>query len=140
MEYMEWKVVYFNINEQKIRSFNLFQHWRFIEDISKNLNKFLKGDLRYYFWSKAEWELVIEITEDNRVILIPWCGCKDKEAAKVDVTNDTSFDWRAFAEKHIKMQIFKNEAKIDVFDQIEFIWDDFVDYCWDNKKELKKKK
>jgi len=45
-------------------------------------------------------------------------------------TDREDFDWRSFAEFHIGKQIYKNEAKIDVFDQLEWKWDEFVDYCW----------
>ena len=27
-------------------------------------------------------------------------------------------------------QIYKNEAKIDIFDQLEYRWDEFIDLCW----------
>ena len=77
----------------------------------------LKAELRYYFWSKAEWELVIEITENNRIYLNPWCGCKNPQKTRIDVTDEPSFDWRSFAEEHIKKQIYCNKAKIDVYDQ-----------------------
>ena len=85
----------------------------------------------YRFWSKAEWELIIECIEDSRVILRPWCGCYNPDEVKIDVTDDTSFDWQGFAAKHIKKQIFKNKAKIDVWDQIEYRWDEFVEYVWE---------
>ena len=89
----------------------------------------------YYFWSKAEWELVIELDEDNHIFLIPWCGCRNPEEIKIDVTNDTRFDWNGFAKKHIKRQIYKNEAKVDVYNQIEYVWDNFLEYVWNSKEK-----
>jgi hypothetical protein len=84
----------------------------------------------YYFWSKCEWETIIEIVED-RVYIKPFVGCKDYESAKIDVTNDnSSFGWLEFAQTHIKHQNYGNRAKIDVFDQLEWLWSEFVDYCW----------
>ena len=32
----------------------------------------LRRELMYYFWSKAEWELVIELDEDNHIFLSPY--------------------------------------------------------------------
>jgi hypothetical protein len=100
----------------------------------------LKSNLRYYFWSKAEWELIIEITEDNRIFLKPWCGCREPEKVKIDVTDDTNFDWRGFAELHTNQQIYGNKAKIDVFDQVMFNWELFVEVVWDNRRSIKNKK
>lgn len=65
---MTWNVFYHNCNTDKIESFNIFKHGRFREDVQKNLKihtdkdefaKALKSDLQYYFWSKAEYEIII---------------------------------------------------------------------------------
>ena len=34
------------------------------------------------------------------------------------------------AKEHINKQIYENKAKIDVFDQLEWKWNEFIDYCW----------
>jgi hypothetical protein len=34
---------------------------------------------------------------------------------------------------------FRDE-KIDVYDQVRLNWDVFIDWLWENRKELKKKK
>ena len=51
------------------------------------------------------------------------------------MTNDTNFDWRSFAKIHTKKQRYGNKAKIDVYEQVMFDFEVFVDYCWTNKKE-----
>lgn len=65
---MYWNVFYYNVNGKKIDTYDIFDHGRFREDIEKELNicetkeKFaerLKANLMYYFWSKAEWEVVV---------------------------------------------------------------------------------
>lgn len=146
---MEWIVYNFNINAQKIETYNIFKHWSFREYAKKAAKKFktkeefaeqLIRELRYFFWAKSEWELVVEITEDNRIFLNPWVGCREPEKVRIDVTDDTSFDWRGFAEKHTERQIYDNKAKIDVFDQVEYMWDEFVEYTWENRKALLKMK
>lgn len=139
---MEWNVFCYNINKGKIETFNIFDHWKITEDVQKSLKKFkdknefkkeIESYLMYYFWSKSQYELIIEITESNRIFLIPWCGCREPEKAKIDVTDDASFDWRRFAEKHIDKQVYKNKKKIDVYDQVMFNFEAFVDYVWSNK-------
>lgn len=141
---LEWNVFYYDINRNKITTYNIFRHSRFNNDVKKAFEKYktkeefsgsLRREVMYYFWSKAEWELIIELTKDNHIFLIPWCGCRNPEEVKIDVTNDTSFDWSGFAKKNIDRQIYKNEAKIDVHDQIEYIWDNFLEYVWNSKKK-----
>ena len=145
---MKWDVYYYDINRNKISTFNIFDHWSFREYTKKTAKKLktkeefaeqIRRELQFYYWSKAEWELVVHI-EDNRIFLIPWCGCREPEKVKIDVTDDANFDWRGFAEKHTARQIYGNEAKIDVFDQVDYRWEEFVDYAWENKKELLKMK
>lgn len=146
---LEWNVFYHDINKNKITTLNILkQHGSFNEYIKKAFKKcktkdefaeVLRRELMYYFWSKCEWELIIEITEDNRIILSPWCECRDTDLTKVDVTDDENFDWRGFAEKYIKRQRYYNKAKIDVYDQVEYMWNDFLDYVWNSKKRRKKR-
>ena len=141
---LKWNVFYYDINRNKITNYNIFRHSRFNKYVEKALEtsktkeecaETLRRELMYYFRSKAEWELVIELDEDNHIFLIPWCGCRNPEEIKIDVTNDTRFDWNGFAKKHIKRQIYKNEAKVDVYNQIEYVWDNFLEYIWNSKKK-----
>ena len=104
-----WNVYYEDFNKKNIKTFNIFEHYRFWEDCIKNKKKNkkdkdnfvkqLRQDLMYYFWSKTEWE----------IILTSWPERKDFE-----------------------------EKKIDVCDQIELNWNRFVDYVWNNIKDIKK--
>lgn len=106
---MKWFVIYHNINADRIETFNVFDHWRFVEDIAsmvkkrKNREEFAEGlrrSLFYYFCSKCEWE----------VLVYPWCGSR----------ND-------------------NPLKIDVYWQVMNNWDAFLDYTWENRKLLTKR-
>ena len=81
---MEWNVFYHDGNRQKITTFNIFKHNSFAKDIktdlkeSKDKQEFktkLKSNLMYYFWSKAEYEIIIS----------PWVGGRDTKELKVDV-------------------------------------------------------
>ena len=134
---MIWNVKWFNMNKQIIEDLNLLRHYDdWIKKQKKKCNtkaefsKALDREMSWRFWSKCEWELIIEITDDNRVLLKPWVGCYDKEKATIDVTNDTTFDWKGFANEHIGKQIYNNKAKVDVYDQLKWRWDEFVDYIW----------
>ena len=139
---MEWNVYYYNFNAERIETFNIFKHnafvkyineyWKDIKDKSEFANA-AKRELQYFFWSKSEWELIIKLTDDGGVFLYPWCGSKEPESEKIEVTNETNYDWLGFAQKHIN-QIYENEAKIDVYDQVMFVWYRFVDYLWEQNK------
>lgn len=149
---MKWNVYHYDINANKIKTFNIFDHYSFREYVKQAAKKYkyretfedqLKRELMYYFWCKSEYELVIEITEDNRIFLIPWCGCRNPEEVKIEplpIITEEGYDWMEFAELHIKRQIYGNKAKIDIYDQVMFSWNRFVNYVWDNRKELLKDK
>ena len=141
---MEWNVYHYNINKNKIEFYNIFEHYSFNKYVKKAARECftkkdfieqLKSELRYYFWCKCEWELIIEITEDSHIFLSPWCGCRDPENVKINVTDDSTLDWKTFADKHIIRQII-NKAKIDIYDQVMINWDKFVEYVWENRNGL----
>ncbi len=143
---LSWKVKNFDCNRQVIEDYDIL---KYREDFIKKLKKKcatkeefseqLRRECMWRFWGRCEYELIIEVTADDRVLLKPWVGCRDKEKATIDVTEDMSFDWKGFAAKQIKKQIFKNEAQIDVYSQLEWKWDEFVDYCWYTRLKYERK-
>lgn len=139
---MEWFVYNYNINKHEIEAFNIFKHGSFVKYFNIHLNAMsdkeqfanvIKEELRYYFWSKSEYELIVRLTDDNRVFLLPWCGSRDPENEKVEVTDD---NWRDFAKLHITRQQHINEAKIDIYNQVTFRLYEFINYCWSFKRRL----
>lgn len=134
---LKWLVKYFNCNRQTIEDYDVLAYREVqIKKLKKkcnNKNEFaeaLRKELMSQYWSRTEYELIIEVAEDDQILLKPWAGCSDIEKAKINVTDDNTFDWREFATFHINRQIFKNEAKIDIYDQLMHRWDEFIDYCW----------
>lgn len=92
---MEWNVYIYNVNKQKIEKYNIFNHRTFVEymaeslkeDLNKELfEKRLQAELRYYFWSKAEWEIIIA----------PWVGNKNPDEIKIDVYHQIMMNWPVF--------------------------------------------
>lgn len=130
---LEYYVYYYNLNTDSIKKFNIFNHGRFLEDVEKNLRECetkkefaeeLHKDLIYYFWSKAEWEVVItpwtphitiselnRLNEEREKILKKY----DKEPCRLYVNPEVG-------------------EKIDIYDQVMLNWDLFVDYVWSHKK------
>lgn len=131
---MEWLVLIYDFNLNKIRPYNVIYKDDIVEIKKKSKTKEefeyeLKMEMRYHYWSRCEYELIIEKTVNKRVLLSPWVARKMSDNATIDVTENSAFDWKAFADKHIT---HGTEEKIDVFDQLMFRWDEFVDYCYDN--------
>lgn len=130
---LEWNVFRYDVNKQKIVTFNIFNHWKFNEDVLKSLNKFkdkdefaeqLRRDLMYYFWSKYEYEVIITsfpiyITMDelDRLNVDRWLH-KEKygtDYMRINVSPDTG-------------------DKIDIYEQVMNNWNIFVDYVWNSKR------
>ena len=135
---LEWNVFRHDVNKNQIVTFNIFNHWKFNEDVKKSLKKFkdkdefaehLRRDLMYYFWSKYEYEVVITtfppyITMDelDRVNHERW-NHKDRYGTdyfRINVSPDTGI-------------------KIDIYEQVMNNWNIFLDYVWNSKKHRKKK-
>ena len=134
---LTWKVKNYLINENKIWDYDVL---KYREDQIKKLKKqcatkeefaeAMRREMLWQYWSRCEYEVIIEIDDNNRIWLKPWVGCADPESVKIDVTDDESFDWKGFAAKYIGEQIYQNYAKIDVWNQLEFRWIEFIDYVW----------
>lgn len=139
---LEWYVYMHDFNRDKVEKFNVFNHWGFREDVQNALkviktkeefSSIIKTSAMYYFWSKAEYELIVTLTKDDHVLLRPWCGSRKPENATIDVTGE-SYDWVGFAKENIDKQIFGYEAKVDIYNQLEYVWNDFIDYAWESKQ------
>lgn len=132
-------VKHYNCNANKIEDYDILKYRELeIKKLKKKcatkeeFAESIRKEFMWRYWSKAEWEIIVTKDERGRVILSPWCGCSNPDSCLVDVTDDKSFDWRGFADKHIGEQIYKNEAKIDVYDQIMYgdRFDKLVDELW----------
>lgn len=141
---LSWTVKIENFNGRKICDFNIFDiEFNNIKKTKKNSatkEEFadkIKTILMSMFWSRCQWELLIK-KKNNRIILTSLFDNIAK--ISLDVTDDTSFDWLSFYEKHVKEQVFRDYAKIDVFDQLMFRWNDFIDYCWNTHFPYERKK
>lgn len=94
---MEWYVYYYDINHGNIVTYNIFDHGRFGEDFNKLISDYnitkeefankLDIMLRYYFWSKGQWETFLK----------PWFG-DSKVEKKIDVYDQIKLNWDNFLE------------------------------------------
>ena len=104
-EIPEWYVIVKDTNAKKIKRYNIFDHFYFLNDCDKawinnredhengfsKFEKDVKRSLLYFFWCKCEWEILIY-----------------------------GFPYS---------ENFKPE-KVDVYEQVTINWDRFINYLW----------
>ena len=140
---MHWTVMYYNCNAKR---FELYDVLKYKEDFIKKLKKKvtskeefaqkMKSEMMYYFWSKCEWEVIIT-NKDGSIIMSPWVGPED---ITLDVTDREDFNWVDFFNKEVGNYINKTSIKIDIWDQIFYRWDAFIEYCWNFHHKWQRRK
>lgn len=105
---MKWNVYFHNYNKNEIEPYNIFNHSCFTYEVKQAIKKYKDKDT---FAEKLKIKLAYYFWSkcEWEIIISPWIGKKES----------------------------CNE-KIDVYDQVMLNWDIFVDYVWNNKKELLK--
>ena len=130
---MKWYVFYQDTNNQEITKFNIFQHRPFKQSVEEllvyNITKEefaeqLAHKLRYYFWRRCEYEIVITsgplyltketLIEANKNYLKD-CEKWGREPYRISIAPDVA-------------------KKVDIYEQIMLNWETFVDYIWMFKK------
>lgn len=148
-----WNVYYGNCNSKEIEVFNIFEHYSFYKDCVKAKKKFkddknrfaeeVRGSLMYYFWSKCEWEIILCHWPDGEMGDMR-TTMKLKDAIKALQPKNMIVRVGAL-EKDVTMRVYPewnkySEEKIDVYQQVMNNWDIFINYLWENRKELKERK
>ena len=106
---IQWNVYVENFNAKTIEKRNIFANGTSLKEIAKMFKKC--GDDKEAFAKELRSELMYHYWSrcEWEIILTSWPPSKEGQ--------------------------FK-DMKIDVFDQISMNWDVFVDYIWNNKKEI----
>lgn len=124
---MTWNVYSHNINDREIKIYNVFQHYSFNKDVvellKENLiynefSKKLKRIAQYYFWSKAEYEIVI-------TSWLPYIDNKELDRLNSERENRQS---RLY---YVNLDI---GDKIDVYAQLMLNWEQFAKYVYNSKE------
>ena len=145
-----WVVCIHDFNADRVKPYDVLAHR---EDLIKKLKKkhttiedFIEAfdrDLRWQYWSRCEYEMILYV-ENDRVYLEPWVG-KFKDG-RVDITDDKTLDWKAFAEKMLKEQGWKDRennrlyVKFDIYDQLKFRFDELIEFVWNYKHKYQRTK
>lgn len=140
---MYWEVMHYNCNAQRFEPYNvLWYREEFIKKLKKKVTskeefaQEMKSEFKHRFWSKCEWELVLS-DKDGRIVMSPLIGPED---VTLDVTDRENFDWVDFFNKQMKYYSSKREIKIDVWDQINYKFDEFIDYTWNFHHKWQRRK
>lgn len=105
---LEWNVYYQDINRRKIMRHNVFDHSGFREDLAKAVKKYKERE---------------EFEKEVRSSLMYWYWSK--------------CEWEIILSGWPPSKDGEEEIKIDVFEQIMLNRQRFMDYLWENKKEIK---
>lgn len=130
---MTWLVKLYDINARKIIDFNILKYlepeikkFKKIAVLDKNIfEDLLRRRLMYQFWSRAEYELVL--VRGNGLQLMPLFSRDKFDVISLDVSEDPF--WLSFA-SWPKVRWHGDSAKLDVWQQVELQWENFLNYCW----------
>lgn len=153
-----WNVYYSDFNTREIKVFNIFDHWSFYDACRKAKRKFkddkdgfaneVKSWLQYYFWSKCEWEIILDHWPNGEWYDLRTTVTVKQMADMFDSTGKAHESWHIsdnVMDKEVSLRVFPewykyHDKKIDVYEQVMNNWDIFIDYLWDHRKELKARK
>jgi len=143
-----WPTLIHDFNAKTVRTYDVLAYR---EDRVKKLKKnyttkeeftdALKLEFQWQYWSRAEYEMILYIADD-RVYLEPWCGTFKE--GKIDITEDTTLDWPAFAKKMISERGWhdannnRTYVKFDIYDQLIFKFDELIDFVWDYRHKYQR--
>ena len=135
-----WNIFAEDVNSGKIKVYNLFEYcWPFLVDLVKIKKKYkdnfiefaedVRSTLQYYYWAKSERETIITSWP-------PYI-----EADELERLNNTKEELLNNNGKFYRTSVNLNcSYKIDIYTQIMMNWDRFIEYLWNNKKLITKKK
>jgi hypothetical protein len=142
-----WKALLFDANTRKLKDYDVLKYREnLVKDLKKKCaNKAdftdkLFRDFMWQYWSRCEYEMIMYI-ENGRVFVQPWVGCHEPEKYRVDITDRPGFNWPKFAEQIIRTEGYRDgTAKIDIYDQLKFRFDELADFCWEYKHKYQRTK
>ena len=130
-----WNVFVENVNKRTIVTFDIFSHIAFTRKVlsslrsTENKEEFaqeLKRILRYFYWAKAEWE----------VIITSWPAYVDvEEFEKVGKELEERKKNSPFELKRLTITPSIGK-KVDIYEQIMLNFHVFLNYLWNFKEIL----
>lgn len=103
---LKWYVYLENFNGRSIVTYNVFEHFNFYQDVKKEIRQ-IEDKQNFSEKIKRIARYYFWAKCEYEILITSWIGNNN----------------------------FKDK-KIDVYDQLELNWDRFIDYIWENKKDL----
>ena len=142
-----WPTLIHDFNAKTVRTHDVLAYR---EDFVKKLKKkcmtkeefadALDREFWWQYWSRSEYEMILYI-ENDRVYLEPCVG--NFKEGRLDITDDTSLDWPAFANKMLEQawtdkETGRKHVKIDIYDQLKFRFDELVYFVWNYRHKYQR--
>lgn len=135
---LTWNVFNEDWNGKEIKTFNVFQHQSYKEEIERllemarmglnkdNFEKEVRRYTQYYFWSKSEYEIVLTSWP-------PYIDA-DKELTRL-IKDKEDIIARGWTPKFLDVRMVVAN-KIDIFEQLQLNWEHYIDYLWRMKNNV----
>lgn len=135
---LKWIVYREDFNARKIVPFDIFDHWKFEDDVKKDLKKYkdknefaeeLRKNLFYYFGSKSEYEVVVTSWP-------PYIDMNELDRLNQERVESKE---RYGRDPYVLNAQLVVGSKIDIYSQVMNNFEIFVDYVWSSKQHRAKK-
>lgn len=103
---LKWYVYLENFNGRSIVTYNVFEHFNFYQDVKEEIRQ-IEDKQNFSEKIKRIARYYFWAKCEYEILITSWIGNNN----------------------------FKDK-KIDVYNQLELNWDRFIDYIWENKKDL----
>ena len=135
---MYWEALIDDFNSKNIKPYNILAYREeFIKKLKKSglskeaFEEKLMREMQYHFWSRCEYEMLIGKNSDGIIFLTHLIGDTDDQFI---VTKETGINWYIFLEKLKDTRLsYDGLTKFDIYDQLVFRKQEFIDYCWNFK-------
>jgi len=137
-----WNVFHYDFNNKKVTPINLFEfNWVFLVDgllyakkhYANDFIKFanhIRTELQCEYWSRSEYEVIVS----------GWIGTGFKEEDINEFKKEIEEQKQEGCPFPRVFAYDDTSYKLDVYTQVMLNWDRFIDYVWNNKRLITKKK
>lgn len=144
-----WNVYREDFNSHDINLYNIFNHYGFYRDCVAARKKYkddkekfgeeVRNALLYFFWAKCEHEVVITSLIDGEIGQLRTDTTAGTVRGLLQPSANLGYidEFLPVTVKCYRRSSSFDGLKIDVYSQVMANWEPFLDYLWENRKELK---
>lgn len=144
-----WNVYREDFNARDINLYNIFTHYGFYRDCVAARKKYkddkekfgeeVRKALMYFFWAKCEHEVVITSLIDGEIGELRTNTTAGAVRGLLQPNANLGYvdEFLPVTVKCYRRSSSFDGLKVDVYSQVMANWEPFLDYLWENRKELK---